>query len=299
MDADDSSGSPRKRPRLGEPLSIDSVIDISDAVKVNGAGADDSPYIPTMMDNNSKPQLREDPSEIPNPTSIPAPEESKSSSEALKAATPTSDLMIDQLIKERACGITESVSSSVSGFGGVLKKRYTDFLVNEILPSGEVVHLTNLKFPKKEKHRDKPVKTVIEQVALEPKVEDRFVNETHDSHKADLQIPQEKQFTKEPPSALSMIPAGTKVDMRGDAEQDGAHQNTPEETKPVEVSEYRLGCSNDKLHLLSSLVLLLLKLQCHLNNLSYTARALGRDCGCFTKLHRARSVFTRGFISYI
>lgn len=298
MDADDSPGSPRKKPKLGEPLPIDSVMEMSDYVKVNGGGADDSPHIPPMTDNNSKPQLREDTSGIAKHTSIPAPEESKSSSEALKAATPTGDLMADQLTKERACGITESVSSSVSGFSGVLKKRYTDFLVNEILPSGKVVHLTNLRFPKKEKHIDKPVKTVIEHVAAEPKVEDCLVNDTHDSHQADLQIPQEKQFAKDPPTAHSMILTDTKVDMPGDAEQDGEHQKPPEETKPVEVSEYRLGCSNDKLHLLLSLVLLLLKMQCHLNHLSYTARALCPDCGCFTRLHRARSFFTRGFISY-
>ncbi|KAL9130214.1 MAG: hypothetical protein Q9217_001559 [Psora testacea] len=54
----------------------------------------------------------------------------------------------DLLDKEDACGITEYVSPDSLGFSGTLKKRYTDFLVNEILPSGEVVHLTNLKAPK-------------------------------------------------------------------------------------------------------------------------------------------------------
>ena len=67
--------------------------------------------------------------------------------------------------KEAACGITEFVSRDLLGFSGILKKRYTfltavmhslanlcrytDFLVNEILPSGEVVHLNNLKAPPK------------------------------------------------------------------------------------------------------------------------------------------------------
>ena len=67
--------------------------------------------------------------------------------------------------KEAACGITEFVSPELLGFSGILKKRYdfrivfiptltnlhryTDFLVNEILPSGEVVHLDNLKAPSK------------------------------------------------------------------------------------------------------------------------------------------------------
>ncbi|KAL9104941.1 MAG: hypothetical protein Q9163_000186 [Psora crenata] len=56
--------------------------------------------------------------------------------------------------KESAYGITEYVSPDSLGFSGILKKRYTDFLVNEILPSGEVVHLTNLKAPKNVKEKD-------------------------------------------------------------------------------------------------------------------------------------------------
>ena len=67
--------------------------------------------------------------------------------------------------KETACGITEFVSPELLGFSGILKKRYdfrivfmrtlanlnryTDFLVNEILPSGEVIHLDSLKAPPK------------------------------------------------------------------------------------------------------------------------------------------------------
>ncbi|EAW07174.1 pseudouridine synthase PUS7 [Aspergillus clavatus NRRL 1] len=50
-----------------------------------------------------------------------------------------------QALKEAEVGITEFVSAENEGFSGVLKKRYTDFLVNEILPSGEVLHLRNLK----------------------------------------------------------------------------------------------------------------------------------------------------------
>jgi tRNA pseudouridine13 synthase len=43
--------------------------------------------------------------------------------------------------KEAEVGITDYVSTSTACFAGVLKKRYTDFLVNEILPNGRVVHL--------------------------------------------------------------------------------------------------------------------------------------------------------------
>lgn len=53
-----------------------------------------------------------------------------------------------QALKESEVGIIGYVSGSSEGFTGILKKRYTDFLVNEILPTGEVCHLKITKAPK-------------------------------------------------------------------------------------------------------------------------------------------------------
>ncbi|KAI9675728.1 MAG: hypothetical protein M1817_001095 [Caeruleum heppii] len=47
--------------------------------------------------------------------------------------------------REAQAGITEVVNPGLTRFTGILKQRYTDFLVNEILPSGEVVHLRQLR----------------------------------------------------------------------------------------------------------------------------------------------------------
>ncbi|OCK84249.1 pseudouridine synthase-like protein TruD/Pus7 [Lepidopterella palustris CBS 459.81] len=55
-----------------------------------------------------------------------------------------------ELEKEIRAGITEYVSPENPGFTGILKQRYTDFLVNEILPSGQVLHLENLSVPSNE-----------------------------------------------------------------------------------------------------------------------------------------------------
>ena len=55
--------------------------------------------------------------------------------------------------QEQAVGISAFASPGTLGFGCVIKLRYTDFLVNEILPSGEVVHLTSLDASRKEKKR--------------------------------------------------------------------------------------------------------------------------------------------------
>ena len=70
--------------------------------------------------------------------------------------------MAVQLQKEAEVGITSFVSDG-EGFEGILKKRYTDFLVNEILPSGEVLHLRNLRAPREPKSKEEPrVKKVTE-----------------------------------------------------------------------------------------------------------------------------------------
>ena len=53
--------------------------------------------------------------------------------------------VLSQEEQERAVGITAFVSPDTLGFTCIVKQRYTDFLVNEILPGGEVLHLTQEK----------------------------------------------------------------------------------------------------------------------------------------------------------
>jgi tRNA pseudouridine13 synthase len=56
------------------------------------------------------------------------------------------DLLVsDDVAKERQVGIIAFVNESGPVFRGILKKRYTDFLVNEILPNGTVVHLSSME----------------------------------------------------------------------------------------------------------------------------------------------------------
>lgn len=55
-----------------------------------------------------------------------------------------------QLGKELKAGITSYISPDTPGFVGTLKQRYTDFLVNEILPSGKVLHLQSISTPAKQ-----------------------------------------------------------------------------------------------------------------------------------------------------
>ncbi|MCJ1393339.1 hypothetical protein MMC18_006212 [Xylographa bjoerkii] len=87
------------------------------------------------MDVDRKPEM--------HPKLIPSDHKTSSS-----VAKPSVDPHSMQLHKEEDVGITEFISPDLPGFTGILKKRYTDFLVNEILPSGEVIHLDNLRAPK-------------------------------------------------------------------------------------------------------------------------------------------------------
>ncbi|KAL2839133.1 pseudouridine synthase [Aspergillus pseudodeflectus] len=73
---------------------------------------------------------------------------------AAVAPQPAAD---DQLSREIEVGITEFVSAENEGFVGILKKRYTDFLVNEILPSGKVLHLQSTAVPREDGDNSAPV----------------------------------------------------------------------------------------------------------------------------------------------
>lgn len=53
--------------------------------------------------------------------------------------------VLDDAAKEKDVGIISFIDESRSKLRGTLKKRYTDFLVNEILPNGTVVHLRSMK----------------------------------------------------------------------------------------------------------------------------------------------------------
>lgn len=62
--------------------------------------------------------------------------------------TPSGGLDKDRdTLKEIRSGITTFVNPNTPGFSGVLKQRFSDFLVNEIAPSGEVLHLTEIANP--------------------------------------------------------------------------------------------------------------------------------------------------------
>lgn len=60
-----------------------------------------------------------------------------------------SDVIYEKLLRETDVGITEYISQH-KGFNAILKQRYSDFVVNEIDISGDIVQLTDISPPKNE-----------------------------------------------------------------------------------------------------------------------------------------------------
>ncbi|KAL4986168.1 pseudouridine synthase [Aspergillus falconensis] len=113
-------------------------------------------------------------------------------------ASPQTDAEIDeQLSKEIEVGITEFVSADNEGFAGILKKRYTDFLVNEILPSGKVLHLTNTTAPNTNGDEANPVMTEEKPAEEKPKVAETPAEESA--------APVEFQLTEEDAALLDSL----------------------------------------------------------------------------------------------
>ncbi|PWY95303.1 tRNA pseudouridine synthase D [Aspergillus sclerotioniger CBS 115572] len=101
-------------------------------------------------------RLKTDNAPVTDDATLPSPDEVIAESDAAKLSA--------EEARELEVGITGFVSADNVGFSGILKKRYTDFLVNEIVPSGQVLHLQDIPAPEEqakpvEKPTEKPAET--------------------------------------------------------------------------------------------------------------------------------------------
>ncbi|RYN66904.1 hypothetical protein AA0118_g2126 [Alternaria tenuissima] len=99
------------------------------------------------LDESTRPTKRarlDENTNISLPTTSPAP--------AQTAAILSAPASVDtDLEREVRAGITEYVCPNNLGFTGILKQRYTDFLVNEIALDGQVLHLKSTEVEEKKK----------------------------------------------------------------------------------------------------------------------------------------------------
>jgi len=92
------------------------------------------------LDDNAAPSL--------STTSTAAPNSAPISAASILSAPATIDTDLEREVR---AGITEYVCPDNLGFTGVLKQRYTDFLVNEIGLDGQVLHLKSTEVVDKKK----------------------------------------------------------------------------------------------------------------------------------------------------
>ncbi|CAI7649848.1 unnamed protein product [Penicillium viridicatum] len=110
--------------------------------------------------------------------------------------TPSTAVSDAQALKEGEVGITEFVSNDTEGFSGILKKRYTDFMVNEIMTTGEVVHLRSLDAPSKPEEA-KPTTTVPTPAPKAPEVETQPTEQSQSTPAKDAEKPAEFKVSEE------------------------------------------------------------------------------------------------------
>lgn len=129
-------------------------------------------------------------------------------SAATPQATPGSALNAPSQIetdyeKEVRAGITEYITPDNLGFTGILKQRYTDFLVNEIGLDGQVLHLKSTQ-PEK---RKKDVKTEEQESEVRPeeKIEIREETEKSAASAPAPVAPQEQKPEEAQPAAKTEV----------------------------------------------------------------------------------------------
>ena len=150
------------------------------------------------------------------------------SAAATPQATPGSALNAPSQIetdyeKEVRAGITEYICPDNLGFTGILKQRYTDFLVNEIGLDGQVLHLKSTQVEKRKKDVRAEARVESEEVKPEEKIEIREENEAV----AAPAVPKEEKPAETEPAA--------KMEAANDGEETFAVAAAPKKEVKEEV----------------------------------------------------------------
>jgi tRNA pseudouridine13 synthase len=174
------------------------------------------------VDESARPakRARLDDNTTPTLSSATAPQ-------AAPNATSTTPIDTD-LEREVRAGITEYVCPDNLGFTGVLKQRYTDFLVNEIGLDGQVLHLTSMEVPKREKdivNGKQPNGSEAKKAAVKQVKEVEAKEETGDATMVDVKS--EQVETKD-----SSAEDGTKVVQQPDEKTEVKEGEVKQEPEP-------------------------------------------------------------------
>lgn len=138
------------------------------------------------------------------------------STAATPQATPGSVLNAPSQIeteyeKEERAGITEYICPENLGFTGILKQRYTDFLVNEIGLDGQVLHLKSTQVEKRKKDVKAEVPMEAETVKPEEKIDIVEDSEAIAAPAATAAVKEEKPAEPEQPTKAVDVVEGEET----------------------------------------------------------------------------------------
>ncbi|KAF2757172.1 tRNA pseudouridine synthase D [Pseudovirgaria hyperparasitica] len=151
--------------------------------------------------------------------------------------------------KESRVGITQYVVPDTRGFEGVLKQRYTDFLVNEILPDGEVCHLTSLgdeklrdrieglmaeKVREESAQRERHLLEIEEKKRQEAKKQEQEAKAAEELKQAETKESEVLEETQATDEAVATNGSNEGPDSNGDT--DAKHEQGTNDEKPDEAS---------------------------------------------------------------
>ena len=164
--------------------------------------------------------------------------------------------------QEQAVGISAFASPETPGFSCVIKQRYTDFLVNEILPSGKVVHLTSLDASRKEKkrrHDDANGDASGGTVELDYESNGTALENGVDLSSGDVESPRKKRKTEQTDATSSnttgMLVPESSTPTATDSSKDEIISKVPEQDKDILRSIFGDDVAKQILSLFASVIL--------------------------------------------
>lgn len=134
--------------------------------------------------------------------------ETSSAPAAVVPIAPVKTAEPDDTEKEIKAGITEYVCPGNLGFSGILKRRYTDFQVNEIGLDGKVVHLTSIGLPS---DKEKSAKAAKDSVARQETIKEEAEPKGQDVEMKDARNGAPEETT---------VPAEAPVEAKADAAEE-------------------------------------------------------------------------------
>ncbi|SMQ47835.1 unnamed protein product [Zymoseptoria tritici ST99CH_3D7] len=164
-----------------------------------------------------------------------------------KDASVADDPSRDQGALERAVGISVYVTPDAPGFSCIVKQRYTDFLVNEVLPNGDVLHPSDLEPEDRKRKRGNDGGAAQKKQRTEEKAQFAEAVKTEPKIEEDMAVKFDAEAT--PAAAAKTEESGVKAEQDSAPDSDAARASDPVKAAKAEavasISEKDLATLKD------------------------------------------------------